>query len=63
MSTDGETEFLDGYTDEELEQLEEFIAEILDQDPDAEFEWVIEFDPEDDEDMDFTYEHAGVTYH
>jgi hypothetical protein len=63
MSTDGETEFLDGYTDDELEQLEEFIAEILDRDPDAEIEWVIEFDPEDDEDMDFTYEHAGVTYH
>lgn len=62
MSSDGETDFFDGYTDEELERLEEFIADILDQDFEDELEWVIEIDPEDD-DIDFTYEHAGVTYH
>jgi hypothetical protein len=61
MNDDDETDFLDGYTDEELLQLQEFIAEILDQDPDAEFEWV-EYDAEDG-DLDLTYEHAGVTYH
>lgn len=62
MSSDGETDFFDGYTDEELERLEEFIADILDQDFEDEPEWVIELDPDDD-DLDFTYEHAGVTYH
>jgi hypothetical protein len=59
---DDETDFLDGYTDEELLQLQEFIADILDQDPDAEFEWSIEYESED-EDLDFTYEHAGITLH
>ena len=61
MSDDDETDFLDGYTDEELLQLQEFIADILDQDPDAEFEWV-EYDAEDNN-LDYTYEHAGVTLH
>ena len=62
MNDDDEQDFLDGYTDDELLQLQEFIAEILDQDPDAEFEWTIEYEAED-EDLDFTYEHAGVTLH
>jgi hypothetical protein len=61
MNDDDETDFLDGYTDEELLQLQEFIADILDQDPDAEFEWV-EYDAEDDN-LDCTYEHAGTTLH
>ena len=58
-----EEDFFDGYTDEELELFEEFLAEFLDENDEEDFEWVIEFDPEDADDLDFTYEHAGVTVH
>jgi len=62
MSEDGETDdinYFEGWTDEEMEEV---LDELLELDPEYDVEWVIEVDPEDD-DIDYTYEHAGTTLH